>query len=279
MRISVRYFVLCIAIALCGGVEAGAQEEAALDLNDLGFEASDFEKSLDQRIRTGIGEARRQLATALAESDSDTRFNALREAMALRESWIADIVLPLCASPNITARSLALEAVAASNPETGREEFLTALEDPQRGIRLRGLLGLEELGDARTVFDVVKILEKDKDPDLRVVAARTLGAIGHISASSALRRAITNPHAPQREQAVLALLAIGKEDVGRYLLRFLDNAGPPGTVEALKLMALVPDPTLIPLIEPFLDSDDHVVRTQASVTVLSILERSGSRTP
>ena len=77
----------------------------------------------------------------------------------------------------------------------------------------------------------------------------------------------------------LALLAIGKEDVGRYLLRFLDNDRQPGTAEALKLIALVPDPTLIELIDPFLENPDYKVRNQASVAVLSILERSRSGAP
>jgi HEAT repeat protein len=180
---------------------------------------------------------------------------------------------------DLTERSLALEAVAASDPRQGRRAFLTALEDGHRGIRLRGLLGLEKLGDAGTVVDIIRILEGDEDPDLRVVAARALGAIADIGVSSALRRAIESPYAPLREQAVLALLAIGKEDVGRYLIRLLDDDDQTGTVEILKLVALVPDPSLIELLTPYLDHERQRIRSHASVTVLSILERSRTGAP
>ena len=44
-------------------------------------------------------------------------------------------------------------------------------------------------------------------------------------------------------------------------------------------MALVPDPALVPVIEPFLASDDHVKRTLAAAAILSILERSGNAQP
>jgi HEAT repeat protein len=140
-------------------------------------------------------------------------------------------------------------------------------------------LGLEKLGDAGTVVDIIRILEGDEDPDLRVVAARALGAIADIGVSSALRRAIESPYAPLREQAVLALLAIGKEDVGRYLIRLLDDDDQTGTVEILKLVALVPDPSLIELLTPYLDHERQRIRSHASVTVLSILERSRTGAP
>jgi HEAT repeat protein len=111
------------------------------------------------------------------------------------------------------------------------------------------------------------------------VAARALGAIADIGVSSALRRAIESPYAPLREQAVLALLAIGKEDVGRYLIRLLDDDDQTGTVEILKLVALVPDPSLIELLTPYLDHERQRIRSHASVTVLSILERSRTGAP
>jgi HEAT repeat protein len=279
VRIFFRCFVLCVAIILFSGGEVGAQAEVPLDGEGVAFETSDFEQSLDETARAAIGKARRQLEQALADSDSNTRFDALREAMALHEPWIANIVLPLCESPDVTVKNLALEAVAASNPEQGREAFLMALEHPQRSVRLRGLLGLEKLGDAGTVVEVIKILEEDQDPDLQVVAARTLGAIGDISASTALRQAIESRRAPLREQAVLALLAIGKEDVGRYLIRSLDNDNRSSTTDILKLLALVPDPSLIALIRPYLDSQGYTVRSHASVAILSILERSRSGQP
>jgi HEAT repeat protein len=252
--------------------------EGRLDPRSAIFEPSEAEQSLDEKARAAVIVARSWLEDALKHEDSNTRFDALREVRALHEPWIAAIVLPLCEAPDITERILALEAVAASNPSEGREAFLAALDDPHRSIRLRGLLGLEKLGDAWAVDDVIEILEEDSDPDLRVVAARALGAIGDIGASTALRAAIKSPRAPLREQAVLSLMAIGKEDVGRSLVRLLDD-GQPGVTEVLDLLALVPDPSLIELIEPYLGFEENEIRNHAASAILSILERSGAGTP
>jgi HEAT repeat protein len=267
---------MSVVLMIGGGFVARAQVGASPDPEGTAFEVTDPGRSLNETARTALAEARRQLEDALTDPDGNVRFEALREAIHLREPWIAEVVLPLCNSPDLTEQNFALEAIAATNPKQGRAEFLKALKSPRRSIRLRGLLGLEKLADPETVVDVIRVLEADEDPDLKVVAARTLGAIGDIGGSTPLRSAIRSPHAPLRRQAVLSLLAIGKEDVGRYLIRILDDDNPIGTVEILKLVALVPDPSLIELLTPYLDHERQRIRSHAAVTILSILERSGT---
>ena len=279
VKTSVRCLAMTVTLMIGGGFDAWAQVEASPGLDGNAFEVTDFESSLDEPARTALAEARRQLEDALTDPDMNIRFEALREAIHLHEPWIAEVVLPLCESPDLTEQNFALEVIAEANPEQGREAFLNALRSPGRSIRLRGLLGLEKLADPGTVFDVIKVLEEDEDPDLKVVAARTLGAIGDIGGSTALRAAIQNPHAPLRRQAVVALLAIGKEDVGRYLIRLMDDDNQIGIGEILKLVALVPDASLIELLVPYLDSERQRIRSQASVAVLSILERSRAGAP
>lgn len=272
----VGYVVANSAMALLLTVDAGGQTDSLRETHGAVARSSEGERTLDETTSVVVDQARRQLEHALADNDANIRGPAMRQARALHQPWIAEIVLPVCESPDLTERVLALEAIAATNPEIGREVFLSALGHRQRSVRLRGLLGLEALGDPSTVIDLIGVLEREEDPDLKVVAARALGSIGDIGSSSALRAAIESPHAPLREQAVLALLAIGKEDVGRYLLRILGSGQRPGTVETLELIALVPDPTLIHLLEPFLESEDSRARSQAAVAILSILERSGT---
>jgi hypothetical protein len=77
----------------------------------------------------------------------------------------------------------------------------------------------------------------------------------------------------------MSLLAIGDEDVGTYLVGGLQELHYPGELEILRLMALIPDPTLIGPISPYLEHSDNEVRTQAAATVFSILERSGNARP
>lgn len=279
VKTSVRCLAMSVAFTIGGGFDAQAQVGASPDPDGTAFEVTNFEKSLDETARTALAEARRLLEDALTDPDLNVRFEALREAIHLHEPWIAEVVLPLCTSPDLNEQNFALETIAATNPERGREAFLTALRSPRRSIRLRGLLGLEKLADPGTVVDVIRVLEGDEDPDLRVLAARTLGAIGDIGGSTPLRAAIQSPHAPLRRQAVLALLAIGKEDVGRNLIGLMDSDNQTGTVEILRLVALVPDPSLIELLRPYLDHERQRIRSHAAVTVLSILERSGTGTP
>jgi len=279
VKTSIRCLVMSVTLVVGGGFDAQAQVGASPDSDGTAFQVTDFERSLDENARTALAEARRQLEDALTNPDGNIRFEAVREATHLREPWIAEAVLPLYKSPDLTERNFALEIIAATNPEQGREVFLHALRSPSRSLRLRGLLGLEKLADPKTVVDVIKVLDGDEDPDLRVVAARTLGAIGDIGGSTTLRTAIQSPYGSLRRQAVLALLAIGKEDVGRYLIRLMDDDNQIGTEEILKLVALVPDPSLIELLMPYLDSERQSIRSHASIVVLSILERSGAGAP
>jgi len=278
VKTPVRCLAMCVALMIGGGFDAQAQVGAPLDPDESAFAVTDLERSLDEAARRALAEARRLLEDALTDPDINVRFEALRAAIHLHEPWIAEVVLPLYKSPDLTERNFALEIIAATNPEQGREVLVDALRNPHRSIRLRGLLGLEKLADPGTVVDVINILEKDEDPDLKVVAARTLGAIGDIGGSAALRSAIQSPHVPLRRQAVLALLAIGKEDVGRYLFRLMDDDNQIGVEEILKLVALVPDPSLIELLLPYLNSERQSIRSQASVAALSILERSKAGT-
>ena len=223
--------------------------------------------------------ARRQLKLALASNDGNIRIPALRVARSFSEPWIAEIVAPLCQSPDFMERVLALEVVTNSDPERCRASFLEILTSGERALRLRGLLGMAAIGDPNTVPEFARILKEDLDPDLQAVAAEALGKIGDTKASTALYEAIDNHYPPVREHAVLALVAIGDEGLREYLIDRLQNDHYPGEAETLRLMALVPDPALVAVIEPYLMNDEPVKRTLAAAAILSILEGSGNAQP
>lgn len=279
VRIMVPGLAMALAVFQLSVKEARAQEETTRRTSDSREVAAADEVLVEEAARKIAEAARRHLESALNSDQESTRWDALRAAGTLREPWIAEIVVPLCDSPDIMERGIALEAVASSNPKKGRGAFLRALISGERSIRLRGVLGLAALGDDDTVPNLVTIMDDDPDPDLRAAAARALGDIGDTQASIHLYEAIKSTFPPVRRYAVMSLLTMGDEDVGTYLVGGLQELRYPGELEILRLLALIPDPTLIEAISPYLEHRDDAVRTQAAAAVFSILERSGNAQP
>ena len=279
VRAMVPGLAMALAVFQLSVKETRAQEETTRRTSEPREAAAAGEVLIEEAAREVVEAARRHLESALNSDQESIRWDALRAAGTLREPWIAEIVVPLCDSPDIMERGIALEAVASSNPEKGRDAFLRALLSGERSIRLRGVLGLAALGDDDTVPNLVRIMDDDPDPDLRAAAARALGDIGDTQASIHLYEAIKSPFHPVRKFAVMSLLTIGDEGVGTYLVGRLQEIDNPGELEILRLLALIPDPTLIEAISPFLEHSDDGVRTQAAAAVFSILERSGNAQP
>jgi len=161
----------------------------------------------------------------------------------------------------------------------GEDEFIDALNSHERAIRLRGLLGLAALGDWGPASEIVKVLANDPDPDLRAAAAKTLGVIGDERAAFVLDDAIEDPVPAVGEQAVLALVAMNDPDVGRTLRKRLENNDDPGVIPLLRMMALVPDPTLIEILTPYLEDGNAEIRAYATAAILSVLELTGQSSP
>jgi HEAT repeat protein len=246
---------------------------------DVGAQAKGAGESTRVAVENAAATSRRQLESALKSKDMNLRFPAMRAARYLNEPWIAEIALPLCNAPDFIERVLALEVVANTDPRLGREVFLNALTSGERALRLRGLLGLAALRDTDTIPHLVEIMKNDHDPDLRVTAARALGDVGSLKASIALYEGIESRYAPMREQAVLTLIALSDEGLGEYLIDRLVNDHYPGRDEVLRLLALVPDRSLVSAIEPYLTHEDEVTRVLAAAAILSILDESPPTLP
>ena len=223
--------------------------------------------------------ARRQLERDLTSSDSIVRWNAIRAVSSLDDPWLAELVVPLCQSLDLGERVLALEVVANTNPRLGKAEFIDALNSHERAVRLRGLLGLAALGDRDTASDIVEILKDDPDPDLRVVAAKTLGSIGYLRVAPALYKAIEDSVPALGEEAVRALVAMNDPDVAEFLGDRLKNGGDPAPIPLLRMIALVPDRSVIEILAPYVESDDSMTRSFAAAAILAVLELTGQSSP
>ncbi len=223
--------------------------------------------------------ARTVLSAEMRSPHDNIRWVALRAATELRDPWIAAAAQPMCESTDILEQVLALELITNTDAARGRAQFLTALQSPDRAVRLRGLLGLEKIGDPETTLEIARHLTDDDDPDLRAVAARALGSIGDPAAVPALYSAVGDPHATVRRAAVAALVETGDTDIGRYLVSRLQHGNPSETLPLLRLLTLVRDPLLVPELEPFLRHDLEEARAWAAAAILAALETSHSTAP
>jgi HEAT repeat protein len=232
----------------------------------------DPEAELEAHIDTTVENARSVMVDVLNSRHDHVRWAALRAAMVLTTPWIAEVTIPMTSSPDILEKVMALEVVATTAPEIGREQFLSALASPDRSVRLRGLQGLEQLGDPSTVHDISKHLDEEEDPDLRAAAARALGAIGDASAVPALYGSVSDASPIVRREAVAALAAIGDDEIGPFLVTQLERTPPLALPAMLQLLAIIGDPAQIPAIAPYLGHEDDEVRCWAATAILASTE-------
>jgi len=89
-----------------------------------------------------------------------------------------------------------------------------------------------------------------------------------------LERALASDNGNVRWDALRAARSLNEPWIAEIVLPLCDS---PDII--VRVLALIPDPSLVGLIEPFLEHDDTDVRTLAAVAIFSILERSGATQP
>jgi len=224
------------------------------------------------------GTARLVLDVAMRSPDSYPRWFALRAARQLDDRMVAQSARRLAGSGDRYERALALEILARADPIGSRKELLEALDSPFRSVRIRALMGLEQIHDPVLVENFADRLRDDPDPDLRAMAARALGAAGSQKALPALREAMEDPVDVVQEEATRSLVKLGDKRVSETLRQRLGDESFKIRLSALRLAALVPDPGLVPDIAPFLGRDDPEVRAFAAAAIVAIADRAEART-
>jgi HEAT repeat protein len=276
---AVKTLLAVAALSLLPAAAAEAQPEAPPEASTRVSERVLRTGVSDPLARAAVTTARRIIQSSLEHEDQAVRWAALRAARTLTGPWIAEFVLPLCKSPNLTERVMALETVANTNPEKGRKLFVTALNNGDRSVRLRGLLGLTSLGDASTIPRIIKVMEEDPDPDLRAVAAGELGDLGDMTAIPHLYKATESRFRPVREQALMSLQKLGDQGIAAHLVTNLETDQDPGVEGILKLLAMIPDAKLVSSIAPFLEHESFRIRILAAAAITSIRERTRTTIP
>ena len=211
------------------------------------------------------------LRDAVAGKDEGARLLALEKAATLRLPGLEAAARKAAYSADRVERMLALELLASIDVAGNRAVFLEALRSPFRSVRLRALRALLTLSDPNLAARFVEVLEMDPDPDLRALAARGLIPPCAPESRAVLRRAVATGHPVVQTAATRALVASGDLGIGIELLERARGARGAERRRLFGLVALVPDPDLVPLLGKQLEDPDQELRVSAAAAILSIL--------
>jgi HEAT repeat protein len=222
--------------------------------------------------------SRALLKEATRSDDNYVRWFAMRAMRTLEDRDLAAAARPLADSEDRYVQALALEVLANADPQGSRDVFLAKLESPFRTVRLRALRGLERLKDPATISRLGTVLANDDDPEIRALAARTLGSIGSRLAIAVLKPALDDANELVREETVAALVRLGDETIPAVVIERLAGAAPGDRVGVIHLAGLVPDPRVVAALGPLLGDGDPEVRAFAAGAILSIQHRLSGAT-
>jgi len=169
--------------------------------------------------------------------------------------------------------SSAETAAAADNLEGQRLARELARPDPANPAQLMRSLG--RTGYAAGASSVVPLLGHAA-PDVRAVAAETLGLLGATGAISALQAGLKDPASEVRAAVAMALHRLGDTSGDEILSRSLTSGVPDLQIQAADAMANDPPSSWAPYLEPLLASEDPMTRLHAARLLLAVHpERAG----
>ncbi len=215
--------------------------------------------------------ARAVLVRGIDSPDAFERWAAMRAARGIPDPALAPPALRQLESDGRYEQALALEILARAAPEASFAAFVTALDSPHRTVRLRALRALHGT-DQRPALEerIGALVTEDPDPDVRVVAVRTLRDWHAFGAIPRLREAVSDPAPAVRQEAVAALVLLGDPEIAALVRQRLAEVPPEERARTLRLAGRVPSRSLLPVVSPFLSDSDPEVRSAAAAAVLTI---------
>ena len=111
-------------------------------------------------------------------------------------------------------REEAVRAVGRYRTESASTVLRGALQDSDRGVRVAACQAWGDREDVEGVDELRRVLAQDKEVEVRLAAAKSLGAIGGSRAIEALGIALEDRDPAIQYQAVQALRGCTGEDFG-----------------------------------------------------------------
>ena len=213
---------------------------------------NDPDVSVRQTIALSIGRAHRPARTGTAPDQDATR----RAVAAL----IA-VLQPGEPPPLREAAGWALGEIGGTEAE---RRLIALLDDRDAKVRRTAAEGLGKLRNRNATDALIRHLEKDEAPDVRVAAATALGNTGDPAAISPLLNLLKADDIYVRQAADAALASIRPSDIGA-LSKELRDESPKVRSEAVQRLGASRNPNVVPeLIRMLVDDEPQVADTAAS---------------
>lgn len=165
--------------------------------------------------------------------------------------------------------------------------FVTALGDKDGGVRCDAVRGLWEYEGRDLIPPLLRLLEKDEEPEVRAEAALALGRfvlraeLGALpehhfeKIAEGLRRTLEDDLEEDtvRARALEAIGACGREWVSQAIQQAYDGELPRLRVSSLHAMGRSCDPVWLPLLVDELASDDSEMRYESAIALGSLADR------
>jgi HEAT repeat protein len=165
--------------------------------------------------------------------------------------------------------------------------FFTALDDEDAGVRSGAIGGLWEYEDPNLIAPLLRLLERDEEPQVRMEAALALGRfvllfeLGKLpehhfeKVEQGLRRTLEDEVEVDevRARALEALGALSRAWVGDAIQQAYEGESPRLMISALHAMGRSCAPSWLPLLMDELANDDPEIRYEAATALGSIADR------
>lgn len=214
--------------------------------------------------RIGVPDAQPLLAL-LGDPEELVReaaLHALRGAPVPAEPRLARTALPLVGSQNAEVRRAALDLLDAWGLSEAAEAARPLLADPDAGLRARAVAVLgSRLGDR--AIDIHAQMLRDSAPEVRVEAARSLGALGTPSALRAMVTATFDADPATREVITDTLAKLEFSRLFECLDEFMASERIEARLAALWMLGKAQDPRAVQLLAASLSDPRPRVRAAA----------------
>jgi len=194
-----------------------------------------------------------------------------------REEWLRDIVTKLgvtnkqlqekneSVEKELAEKSLALLKKAVDNKD--QKALVEAIRSQYPEVRVAAAKALAQTDNPETVSALATALRNDREKDVRVAAAQSLGELGDESATESLLRALNDENVSVRESAARALANFKGEDVVKSLTGLLNENTTPVAIAAAESLGQVGSAKAVePLLE-LLNNKNAKVREVVAIAL------------